>query len=190
MAKYDLRKGNIPPLYPVLLDAHGNVVDGFHRLEANPDWPKLRLDWVKTEEDRLIVRHVANCARRSVPMAERRKEFERLARLMRGKGAKPGEIVKRIAEIAPFTERYIRMLLPSDLKREYRRQVLESAELSEEEKREVASELEEAPKPEPVYSGEDWLCPICGALYKLMHLAPDKHKIELVKAGGEAGCRS
>lgn len=31
-------------LYPVLLDKHGNVIDGKHRLPADANWPKMRLD--------------------------------------------------------------------------------------------------------------------------------------------------
>ena len=37
-------------LYPILLDKHGNVIDGRHRLEADEKWPKIRLENVETEE--------------------------------------------------------------------------------------------------------------------------------------------
>jgi len=38
-------------------------------------------------------------------------------------------------------------------------------------------------KIEYTYTHEDWTCPICGAMYKLMHAGPDKHKIELIEEG-------
>jgi len=41
-------------LYPVLLDKHGNVIDGKHRLAADADWPKMRLDHVESEEKGLL----------------------------------------------------------------------------------------------------------------------------------------
>ena len=37
-------------LYPILLDKHGNVIDGMHRLAADESWPKMRLENVETEE--------------------------------------------------------------------------------------------------------------------------------------------
>jgi len=35
-------------LYPVLLDKHGNVIDGLHRLVADEKWPKITLENVET----------------------------------------------------------------------------------------------------------------------------------------------
>jgi hypothetical protein len=43
-------------LYPVLLDKHGNVVDGLHRLKADPNWPKMRLGSIGSDEQRLVAR--------------------------------------------------------------------------------------------------------------------------------------
>jgi hypothetical protein len=34
-------------LYPVILDAEGRVVCGWHRLLASPDWPRVKYDWIK-----------------------------------------------------------------------------------------------------------------------------------------------
>jgi hypothetical protein len=35
-------------VYPVLLDKHGNVIDWRHRLAADANWPKMRLDHVES----------------------------------------------------------------------------------------------------------------------------------------------
>lgn len=51
VSEFDFRKGEVGPLYPVLVDAYGNVIDGLHRLEADPKWPKKKLEWVKTERE-------------------------------------------------------------------------------------------------------------------------------------------
>lgn len=45
----------IGQLYPILRDAKGRVIDGYHRLDANPKWKSVQLDNVRTEEERLIV---------------------------------------------------------------------------------------------------------------------------------------
>lgn len=145
---YDLKKG-IKPVYPVILDFQGNVIDGRHRLESDPDWPTQKLDWVKTEHDRVLVRHVLNCARRSVSVAERQEEMKSLAESMKKEGVELGEIIPRIAELTPFTYRYVAMLLPDEFKREYKKQVAKS-ELPEEKKSEIISQLEAPPKPESV----------------------------------------
>ena len=58
-------------LYPVLLDKHGNVVDGLHRLKADPNWPKIRL----------VARLIANVCRRNVPAEEKSRMLEELGEL-------------------------------------------------------------------------------------------------------------
>jgi len=45
----------IGQLYPILRDAEGKVIDGWHRLDVNPQWKSITLEDVKTEEDRLII---------------------------------------------------------------------------------------------------------------------------------------
>lgn len=45
MKEYDI-EDSIPKvghLYPVLKDAHGSVIDGFHRLQHDPFWPVKQL---------------------------------------------------------------------------------------------------------------------------------------------------
>ena len=37
----------IGSLYPVLIDADNNVIDGFHRLKADPNWPRFKVDSVQ-----------------------------------------------------------------------------------------------------------------------------------------------
>jgi len=49
-------------LYPVLLDRHGNIIDGMHRLKADKNWPKIRLENIETEEQRLIARLIPTYA--------------------------------------------------------------------------------------------------------------------------------
>ncbi|MHA1712025.1 MAG: hypothetical protein ACTSUS_08220 [Candidatus Freyarchaeota archaeon] len=67
--------------YPILVDKHGNVIDGMHRLEADESWPKMRLENVETGEQRLLARLISNVCRRHVPAEEKTEILERLGEL-------------------------------------------------------------------------------------------------------------
>lgn len=51
-------------LYPILEDAHGQIIDGEHRRVALNSPDTRRLDYIKTKRDRLEARLIANHARR------------------------------------------------------------------------------------------------------------------------------
>lgn len=55
----------VGPLIPVLLDAHGSIIDGHQRTEASEGWPTRVLEHVKTEEQRLLVEAHVHLARKS-----------------------------------------------------------------------------------------------------------------------------
>lgn len=192
--EFDLKrsKGIVGPLYPILLDAKGKMIDGFHREEKDPDWPKRKLEKVKTERGRILCRIHANHFRRRVPVAEQRRDFEALAKEFKKEGVPKAEICRRIAESVPYTYRYVAMLLPDEYKRDYKRVIEQAPDLSEEEKSEIISQLESEPKlePEPIYTGEDWECLVCGAVHRLFHIAPDKHKFDMVKEGKNADSKT
>ena len=46
--------------------------------------------------------------------------------------------------------------------------------------RELEALSKELKPAEEVYTLEDWTCKLCGAVYKLIHISKDKHKIEKV----------
>ena len=85
-------------LYPILLDRHGNVVDGRHRLAADENWPKMKLEHVETEEDRLVARLISNVCRRAVSAGEKSEMLGKLGEIYLSKGLKPGKIAYTIAE--------------------------------------------------------------------------------------------
>ncbi len=62
MTDYELNP-EIGELYPVLLDAKGNLIDGFHRRKANKNWHTIKLAQIKTKADLLTARIIANCQR-------------------------------------------------------------------------------------------------------------------------------
>jgi hypothetical protein len=50
--------------YPILVDHHGNIIDGEHSYGADEGWRTIRLDHIRTEKDRLIARIISNTVRR------------------------------------------------------------------------------------------------------------------------------
>ena len=79
----------IGQIYPVLRDAEGRVIDGFHRLDADPDWKSVTLENVKTEEDRLLVAFHVNLGRRKVSKAEKSEYINTLAQIYWEQGLRP-----------------------------------------------------------------------------------------------------
>jgi ParB-like chromosome segregation protein Spo0J len=90
-------------LYPVLLDRHGNVIDGMHRLTADKNWPKITIENIETEEQRLITRLISNVCRRNVPAKEKTEMLEKLGEIYQKEGVKPGNIAQKIAEETGMT---------------------------------------------------------------------------------------
>jgi hypothetical protein len=104
-------------LYPVLLDKHGNVIDGEHRLAADPNWPKMRLDHIESEEDRLIARLISNVCRRNVSAAEKSEILQRLGEIYVKEGVKPGTVLARkISKETGMSYRWVMKYLPDNFK--------------------------------------------------------------------------
>jgi len=178
MSAYDLAKSkrSVGPLYPVLLDARGRVIDGLHRREADPNWPSVTLEHIKTERERLVARIVANICRRDISLEERKTQIQELAKLLAQEGVERGRMVSKIAELTGLTDRYIRMLLPEEFKREYTVSVSESTPI----KSEIISESEKGVTPiilEELSAGE-LTCPHCEKRIFVIHVKPtDEHKL-------------
>ena len=105
-------------LYPVLRSPDGEIVDGYHRKQADPSWPETVVDFVKTDYEKALVRLWANY-RRKVPAKEVQQLLTTMAKQLRKMGYPPGEIVKKLAEVTPYSVRWIQQLLPPEYKRAY-----------------------------------------------------------------------
>lgn len=110
MSEFDLKKSEkIGQLYPVLVDAKGNIIDGHHRLEADPNWRKEKISEIDTEEKLLVARCVSNWHRRQVGREEKTEWINGLAKLYKNQGYKvegksrssvpKNEIVEKIVEV-------------------------------------------------------------------------------------------
>jgi len=93
---------------PIILDKNGNIVDGFHRFEADPRWSKVTYDEIKTEEDRMLYAIASNWHRK-----EKSKKWKTwmLAWLAK-QGHNPEEIAKR----ARLKLRTVYKYLPDEFK--------------------------------------------------------------------------
>ncbi|MHA1631598.1 MAG: hypothetical protein ACTSXC_02130 [Candidatus Freyarchaeota archaeon] len=111
----DSRKG-VGPLYPVLEDPYGNIIDGRHRRKVDPNWPSIVVSWVKSREDLLAARIAANVCRRIVPKEERKRELEELATIMLNRGVPKGKIAEEIAKKTGLSPDYVRQMLPGKFK--------------------------------------------------------------------------
>ena len=123
MSEYDLKKSKkIGQLYPVLLDAKGNVIDGFHRLEADPNWRTEKLPEVNTEEKLLVARCVANWHRRQVSREEKEEWINGLARIYKKQGlvtcnsSNRNEILNRVVDVSGLHENTVRVYLHDEFK--------------------------------------------------------------------------
>jgi hypothetical protein len=115
---YDLQKSkkSVHELYPVIKDAHGNVIDGFHRLEADPNWKTETLLDIKTPVDLALARIVANTHRRTISKEERKLQLVTLAEELVKEGMKKDNVLAWISEITTFSFDYLRRMLPAEYK--------------------------------------------------------------------------
>lgn len=103
-------------LYPALVDKKGNIIDGKHRLKADPKWPTLTIKTIDSEEDRLLATLVANVCRRKVSSVEKTNILENLGRIYLKKGLNHSQLAKRISEKTGMTYRWVMKYLPDYLK--------------------------------------------------------------------------
>ena len=103
-------------LYPILLDHHGNIIDGEHRYGADEGWRTIRLDHIRTERDLLIARVVSNTVRRSLPRREKTELLSRLGEIYLSEGVEPGKIAYKITEETGMSHRWVVKYLPNKFK--------------------------------------------------------------------------
>ena len=114
----DLRHSSkiVGKLYPVLLDADGNIIDGQHRLVADSDWPAVRLFHIRSEKERLLARLISNACRRTVSPKEKKERLGRLGAIYLKEGGKPGKLAYRLAEETGMSYTWVMKYLPDKYK--------------------------------------------------------------------------
>jgi hypothetical protein len=135
--EYDLKKScrKVGQLYPVLKAADGEVLDGLHRVESDSGWKTLVLENIKTPEEKIIARLIANFHRRSVSSQEKSQWINGLAEIYRNQGLKmkgkkasmedhtgANEIVDKICEVTGLAKQTVHQYLSESYKNpSYRR---------------------------------------------------------------------
>lgn len=120
--EHDLKKSEegIGQLYPILEAKDGEIIDGFHREEADKNWKRIRLEHIDTEEKKTIARLAANFHRRTVPYSEKEAWINGLAQMYLGHGVPKGEIAKKISETAAVRYRTVLAYLRAEYKMQTR----------------------------------------------------------------------
>jgi hypothetical protein len=88
--EYDLFQSTkaLGKLYPILKDKRGNIIDGFHRQNADPRWPTVTVKEIDTDEKLELARLVTNYCRRTMDYHE----INRIISYLVKQGLKPEEI--------------------------------------------------------------------------------------------------
>jgi hypothetical protein len=104
----------IGQLYPSLVNQDGKVMDGNHRLDANPGGEKKVIHTVNRYEE-LMIRGNAHYRRR-ISKEETQQLILEMAREAEKLGLHKSEIAAKLVEDLPYSQSYILRLLPGDYK--------------------------------------------------------------------------
>ena len=109
--EYDLKASleKVGPLYPILKDAWGDIIDGFHRQRVDPNWPSIKLDHITDPVQLSMARLIANVCRREVPAEEKTELLRQIASLT-------GWTPRRIADALPMSYSWVLLYLPDEFK--------------------------------------------------------------------------
>lgn len=107
---------NLPLAFSVLVDYHGNIIDGNHRLNIDKNWKSITIKHIKTQKDLLIARLISNTVRRSVSRKEKTKILEGLGKIILSEGVKPGKIAAMIADNTGMSYTWVMRYLPERFK--------------------------------------------------------------------------
>jgi hypothetical protein len=113
----NLSKRIVGYLYPIIVDKDtSEVVDGKHRLEVDPRWPRREVEFKSAKERRLCRIH-ANLMRRQVSRKERQSQLIELASYLEDEGVPREQIAQKVVELVPdFSPKYVINLLPAKYK--------------------------------------------------------------------------
>lgn len=103
-------------LYPVLVDKNGIVIDGLHRLKADPSWFKVKVPFVESEEQRLLARLITNICRRNVPSEEKTEMLNELGQIYLEQGVPRRELIRKLVEKTGLSYRWVMKYASNELK--------------------------------------------------------------------------
>jgi len=116
ISKESLQKSvkTVGELYPVLENQDGKILDGHHRLESNPKHHRKTVQTKNRAEEILVRLHAHH--RRQVPQEETKALLVELAQELEKSGVPKENVTAELCKVVPFSERYVRLLLPQEYK--------------------------------------------------------------------------
>ena len=116
-----LERFGINAIYEVIVDdTTGKVLAGSHRKSADKNWPEKHIT-TKTELQRQLIILHSNCQR--IPKREEtRYRLIQVAKCLEKEGVPKRQIAMKVAELVPYTENYVRELLPAEYKEDQQSQ--------------------------------------------------------------------
>lgn len=106
----------IGQLYPILVSANGEIIDGNHRFKAKIDWKREKLEHIKSEKDVLVARLICNTVRRHVSAKEKTEILSRLGEICLNEGKEIGKLVYELAYQTGMSYRWVAKYLPDRFK--------------------------------------------------------------------------
>jgi hypothetical protein len=94
----------VGPIYPILQAEDGEILDGNHRLLADPNWPRQVIH-TTSDKKKLLIRVHANDQRRDVPKEEKEQWVANARKLLQKDGAKGTQV--EIAKFLGFTTMWV-----------------------------------------------------------------------------------
>lgn len=104
--EYDIEKtlNQVGILYPVIADAKGRIIDGYHRLAVDPEWPVYKLLNIKTDEQYALAKLIANLHRRKMKEEEKSEKLAEIAELT---GWSPNTIAEKVGMSYSWVVKYL-----------------------------------------------------------------------------------
>jgi len=102
-----LSKEKIGALVPILKDKYGNVIDGFHRIKVDEEWPSITLNHIQDPVQLSLARIVANVQRRDV-QADPKELSELLSEVKRLTGWTQSQIADAISMSQQWVSKYLK----------------------------------------------------------------------------------
>lgn len=144
----------VGPLYEAIVSEDGEVLDGKHRLEVDPNYPKKQVP-AQTKLRKILIRMHAH-HRRRVPREETQAMLLELAQELEKTGMPKEDISTELAKLLPYTESWIRQLLPLEYKKQ------EKVEAAKVGAQLIAQKVEARLTEYPTYRLRGLTCPYCG----------------------------
>lgn len=98
----------------VIKDQQGNILSGRHRKLADPKWPEKEVTVTDPLQRELMVLHFN--VQRIVPKEETQRRLVKIAQLVESTGVPINQVCGEVCRLVPYTEQYVRELLPEKYK--------------------------------------------------------------------------